>query len=107
MPGLGAGHPRLVVDATGSRGWPGKQSAKTVLGTFCPAMTRYGLLGDELFRLRDPAFDAAGQSDLLADLLGIGAAKLGDLRVVEYAEVVELLLDRAGDAGQASCRERV
>ncbi len=42
----------------------------------------------------------AGQTDFLADLLGIGRSKLGQLRVVEYAEVVELLLDRARHAGQ-------
>src|ERR1051325_12035595 len=53
-------------------------------------------LCDELFRLGDPALDAAGKPDFLADLLGIRRIELGKLRVVEHAEIVEPLLDRAG-----------
>src|SRR6202030_1888571 len=48
----------------------------------------------QLLRLGDPAFDAAGKPDLLADIVGGGRRQFGDLRVVEDAEVVELLLDR-------------
>src|SRR5882724_13004126 len=58
------------------------------------------LLGGELFRLGDPAFDAGRQADFLADLLGIRPAKLGELPVVENAEIVELLFDRRRDMRQ-------
>src|SRR3569832_396848 len=58
------------------------------------------LLGGQLFGLGDPAGDAAGQTDLLADIVGGLLVELGDLRVVEDAEVVELLLDRARNAGE-------
>ena len=51
-------------------------------------------------RLGDPAVDAAGQSDLFADLVRRLGAELGDLPVVEDAEVVELLLDRRRHAGE-------
>ena len=65
-----------------------------------PGMTPNELLCDELFRLGDPALDAAGKSDFLADLLGVRIVQLGKLRVVEHAEIVELLLDRARHARQ-------
>src|SRR5262245_38840100 len=48
-----------------------------------PALFRH-----KLFRLGDPSFDAGRQPDLFADPLGIGGAKLGDLPVVEHAEIV-------------------
>src|SRR5258708_29590962 len=57
-------------------------------------------LGGEFLGLCDPAFHAAGQSDLLADLVrGLGRER-GDLPIVEDAEVVELLLDRGRDMGE-------
>ena len=58
--------------------------------------------GGEFLRLGDPAVDAAGQSDLFADLVGGVGAELGDLPVVEDAEIVELLLDRRRDVRRAS-----
>src|ERR1700688_629094 len=57
-------------------------------------------LGGEVLGLCDPAFHAAGQDDLLADLVrGLGRER-GDLPIVEDAEVVELLLDRGRDVGE-------
>src|SRR5829696_4579614 len=51
-------------------------------------------LSAEFFRLRDPALDAAGQSNLFADLVRRLWAKRGDLPVMEDSKiVVELLLD--------------
>src|SRR5438876_1061743 len=47
----------------------------------------------QLFRLGDPAFHAAGESNLLADLVGGVGTKSCDLPVVEDAEVVKLFLD--------------
>src|SRR3954471_11280477 len=59
---------------------------------------RRRLLRGQLFGLGDPALDAAGQSNLFANIVSRFRAKLGDLRVVEDAEVVELLLDRRRNA---------
>src|SRR5580700_9009499 len=57
-------------------------------------------LGGKLLGLRDPAFHAAGQPDLLADpVRGLGRER-GNLPVVEDAEVVEFLLDRGRDVGE-------
>src|SRR6202790_4360160 len=60
-----------------------------------------------LFRFRghrlglgDPAIGAARKSDLFADLVRGVVIEFGELPVVEDAEVVELLLDRAGHAGE-------
>src|SRR5579862_4929158 len=67
-----------------------------------PGMT-FGVLfrfRRQLFRLGDPAFDAAGKPDLLADIVGSRRRQRGDLRVVEDAEVVELLLDHRRDTRQ-------
>ena len=41
-----------------------------------------------------------GKPDLFADVVGGVGAELGDLRIVEDAEVVELLLDRGRHAGE-------
>src|ERR1700722_10410085 len=56
--------------------------------------------GGKFLGLCDPAFHAAGQADLLADLVrGLGRER-GNLPIVENAEVVELLLDRGRDVGE-------
>src|SRR5215470_2638321 len=55
------------------------------------------LLCGQFFRLRDPAFHAAGQPELLADGVGRVATEPRDLPVVEDTEIVELLLDRGRD----------
>src|SRR5437870_2797671 len=52
----------------------------------------------ELFRLCDPTFDAARKPDLLADLVGVLGNKLGNLPIMEDAEIVEPLLDRSRHA---------
>src|SRR3982751_4765451 len=61
----------------------------------------------ELFRFRgerlglgNPGIGAAGKPDFFADLVRGVVIELGELPVMEDAEVVELLLDRAGHAGQ-------
>src|SRR2546430_10641170 len=51
------------------------------------------LLWAQLFRLRDPAFHPAGQSNFLADLAGSVGPEPCNLPVVEDPEIVELLLD--------------
>src|SRR5689334_7995260 len=61
---------------------------------------RPNLFGRQFLGLYDPAIDAAGQSDLFADVVRGLRIELGDLREVEDAEVVELLLDRRRHAGQ-------
>src|SRR5882724_6181161 len=61
---------------------------------------RRRLLCGQLFGLGDPTLDAAGQSDLFANVVSRFRAELGDLRVMEDAEVVELLLDRRRNAGE-------
>src|ERR1700730_666878 len=61
---------------------------------------RTSSLGGQFLGLCDPALHAAGQADLLADLVrGLGREG-GDLPIVEDAEVVELLLDRGRDVGE-------
>src|SRR5438477_4955893 len=50
--------------------------------------------------LGDPAFHAARQSDLLADIMRRGRRQIRDLLEMENAEIVELLLDRRRNAGQ-------
>src|SRR5262245_40963525 len=45
----------------------------------------------------NPAFHAAGQPDLLANLMSGLGSKVRDLPVVEDAEIVEFLLDRGRD----------
>src|ERR1700744_5167959 len=57
-------------------------------------------LGGERLGLGDPGIGAAGQSNLFADLVCGVVIELGELPVVENAEVVELLLDRTRNAGQ-------
>ena len=61
----------------------------------------------ELFRFRGhrlglghPAIGSARKSDLFADLVRGVVVEFGELPVVEDAEIVELLLDRAGHAGE-------
>jgi hypothetical protein len=55
---------------------------------------RRRLLRRQLFGLGDPTLDAAGQSNFFADIMSRFSAELGDLRIMEDAEVIELLLDR-------------
>src|SRR5665213_1961577 len=50
--------------------------------------------------LLDPTIDAAGQAHFLADVVRGLLVELGNLRVVEDAEIVELLFDRRRYAGQ-------
>src|SRR5215470_13482267 len=54
-------------------------------------------LRSQLLRMANPAFHAAGQPDLLTNLVrGLGR-KARDLPIVEDAKIVELLLDRGRD----------
>src|SRR3954469_13993395 len=50
--------------------------------------------------LGDPAIGAARKPDFFADLVRGFVVELGELPVVEDAEVVELLLDRTRHAGE-------
>src|SRR5882724_5703134 len=61
------------------------------------ALTLFGFRGH---RLGHPAVGATWQSDLFADLVRGVVIEFGELPVMEDAEVVELLLDRAGHAGE-------
>src|SRR6476620_465351 len=65
------------------------------LGPANPELFRFG--GQRL-GLGHPGIRAAGQTDLFADLVRGGMIELGELPVMEDAEVVELLLDRARHA---------
>src|SRR5579863_8175355 len=63
--------------------------------------------GPSLFRFRDkdlglghPAIGPARKPNLFADMVGGVVIELGELPIVENAEIVELLLDRAGHAGE-------
>src|SRR3954452_21554530 len=56
--------------------------------------------GRKLLRLLYPARHTARQADLFADAMRIRIVELGDLLVVEDAEIVELLLDRGGNTGE-------
>src|SRR5689334_13117000 len=50
--------------------------------------------------LGDPGVGAARKPNLFADLVGGLVIKLGELPIMEDAEIVEFLLDRTGDARQ-------
>src|SRR5712675_3516431 len=63
------------------------------------ALTLFGFRGHRL-GLGHPAVGATWQSDLFADLVRGIVIEFGELPVMEDAEVVELLLDRAGHAGE-------
>src|SRR5665647_2547943 len=63
------------------------------------ALALFGFRGHRL-GLGDPAIGARRKSDFFADLVGGVVIEFGELPVVEDAEVVELLLDRAGHAGE-------
>src|SRR6187200_2143656 len=65
-------------------------------GVWLRASRLFRVRGDGL-GLRDPAFDATGQSDFLADLVGGGGLEVCDLPIMEDAEIVELLFDRRRD----------
>src|SRR6185437_4724441 len=62
-------------------------------------LTLLGFGGHRL-GLGDPAVGAARKSDLFTDLVRGGVVEFGELPIVEDAEIVELLLDRAGHAGE-------
>src|ERR1700738_394778 len=64
-----------------------------------PVLALFRFRGQRL-GLGDPAVGAARKSDLFADLVGGVVVEFGKLRIVEDAEVVELLLDRTGHAGE-------
>src|SRR5712664_2914484 len=63
------------------------------------ALTLFGFRGHRL-GLGHPAVGAAWQSDLFADLVRGIVIEFGELPIMEDAEIVELLLDRAGHAGE-------
>src|SRR3979411_1439089 len=63
------------------------------------AFAAFGFAGHRL-GLGHPAVGAAWQSDFFADLVRGIVVEFGQLPVMEDAEVVELLLDRAGYAGE-------
>src|ERR1700716_4360433 len=63
------------------------------------AFASFGFRGHRL-GLGHPAVGAAWQSDFFADLVRGIVVEFGQLPVMEDAEVVELLLDRAGYAGE-------
>src|SRR3981081_116698 len=62
------------------------------------ALTLFGFRGHRL-GLGHPAVGATWQSALFADMVRGVVIEFGELPVMEDAEVVELLLDRAGHAG--------
>src|SRR5713226_2735735 len=86
---------RLAASATSnSRNWEGggrKDPAS--------AFALFGFRGHRL-GLGDPAIGSAREPDLFADLVRGVVIEFGQLPVMEDAEVVELLLDRAGHAGE-------
>src|SRR5215813_10308650 len=57
-------------------------------------------LCSQFLGLADPAVDAAGKPDLFANIVGCLRVEFGDLRIVENAEIVELLFNRWRNAGQ-------
>src|SRR5215813_14526204 len=59
-----------------------------------------GSLRRQFLGLGDPAVDAAGKPDLFANIVGGLRVEFGDLRIVENAQIVELLFDRRRNAGQ-------
>ena len=68
---------------------------------------RPGHAGYQLFRFRDqrlglsdPGIGAARKTNLFTDLVRGIVVELGELPIVEDAEVVELLLDRTRHAGE-------
>src|SRR5437016_11365348 len=63
------------------------------------ALALFGFRGHRL-GLGHPAVGATWQSDLFADLVRGVVIEFGQLPVMEDAEVVELLLDRAGHSGE-------
>src|SRR5919197_1863855 len=78
-----------------ARARPCSSSHREKLARTKPGMT--ALLWAQLFRLRDPAFHAAGQSNFLADLVGSGGPEACNLPIVEDPEIVEPLLDGGRD----------
>ena len=62
-------------------------------------ITLFRFRGERL-GLGNPAIGAARKSDLFTDLVRRIVVEFGELPIMEDAEVVELLLDRAGHAGE-------
>jgi hypothetical protein len=50
-------------------------------------------LGRQFLCLGDPAFDPAGKSDLLANIVRGNRREVGDLLIVEETKIIELFLD--------------
>ena len=73
------------------KSWPEKNSGHRV--------TLFRFRGQRL-GLGNPAIGAARKSDLFADLVDRIVIEFGELPIVEDTEVVELLLDRTGNAGK-------
>src|SRR4051812_2036566 len=71
-------------------------------GRIVPATTRFALFRFRRHRLGlgDPAIGAGRQADLFTDMVRGVVIEFGELPVMEDAEIVELLLDRAGHAGE-------
>src|SRR6202034_2220871 len=70
--------------------WPERSGQRVVLFGF----------GGHRLGLGHPAISSARKSHFFADLVGGVVIEFGKLPVMEDAEVVELLLDRAGYAGE-------
>src|SRR6185437_3524972 len=61
---------------------------------------RPGSLRRQFLRLGDPAVDAAGKPNFFAEIVSGFRVELGELRIVEDTEIVQLLFNRWRDAGQ-------
>src|SRR4029078_9263811 len=58
------------------------------------------LFGRQFLGLGDPTLDAAGEPDFFADIVSGVGTEFGDLRIVEDADVVQLLLNRRRHTGE-------
>src|SRR6202158_5828128 len=97
----------LPVRGVAARPWPSRPATisndlnwKLVAGMFRPARSALFRFRGHRLGLGHPAIGSARKSDLFADLVGGVVIEFGQLPVVEDAEIVELLLDRAGHAGE-------
>src|SRR3954468_10742608 len=74
--------------------------AEPVAGRPGHAVQQLFRFGGQRLGLGNPGIGAARKTDLFTDLVRGIVVELGELPVVEDAEVVELLLDRTRDAGE-------
>src|SRR5262249_30028884 len=81
--GLGHSRPGCDVELSKQGARPGSRARRSFRGQF--------------LRLSDPAIHTAGQSNLLADLVGRLGPEARDLPIMENAKIVELLLDGGRD----------